>query len=73
MLVVDLSIRDKLTGFLRPQGPHQITSAIDGQDGLDLIRENSPDLIFLDLMMPRMDGYQVLDALKKEDDLRSIP
>jgi|GEM_PF-837788 PAS domain S-box-containing protein len=68
----DLSIRDMLTGVLRSQG-HQVTSAIDGQDGLEMIRKNPPDLIFLDLMMPRMDGYQVLDALKQEDALRSIP
>jgi CheY-like chemotaxis protein len=41
--------------------------AHDGEEALELIRKNSYAAIFLDLMMPRLDGYHVLDALKEEN------
>lgn len=44
-----------------------------GQKGLDLIRENKPDLILLDLMMPGMDGWEVYRQVKADDDLCDIP
>ena len=68
----DLSIREMLTSALRMEG-HNVVSAIDGQEGLETIQRIRPDLIFLDLMMPRMDGYQVLEALQPDADLRNIP
>ena len=68
----DAGIRDMLAGAFRSQG-HRVSTAIDGDDGLDLIRRTRPNLIFLDLMMPRVDGFQVLDALGADPDLSAIP
>ena len=74
ILVIDdeIEIREILTKAFSIQG-HQVTTAIDGQDGLDVVREIVPDLILLDLTMPRMDGYQVLEVLKSDTTLRNIP
>jgi len=50
-----------------------VIEASDGEQGLNLARENSPDLIVLDLMLPRMDGYKVCRALKFDERYRRIP
>lgn len=44
-----------------------------GQRGLDIIRQERPDLILLDLMMPGMDGWEVYRQLKADDSLKDIP
>jgi len=43
-----------------------IASAVDGEDGLDKAREFKPDLIFLDIMMPKKDGFEVLKILRHD-------
>lgn len=43
-----------------------IASAVDGEDGLDKAREFTPDLIFLDIMMPKKDGFEVLKILRHD-------
>lgn len=47
--------------------------AQDGSEGLDKMRSFKPDLVFVDLMMPKMDGFQVLDAAKADAALQHIP
>ncbi len=47
--------------------------AKNGETGLDLAREHRPDLIVCDIMMPGMDGYGVLSALRQQEDLLSVP
>ncbi|MCK5226640.1 MAG: response regulator [Desulfobulbaceae bacterium] len=47
--------------------------AFDGQEGLDKVREFGPDLIILDVMMPKVDGFQVCERLKKDASTRHIP
>ena len=47
--------------------------AADGREGLDTVAQEIPDLIVLDLMMPAMDGFQVLEALKKNPVTRDVP
>jgi len=44
-----------------------------GQEGLDLIRQEQPDLVLLDLMMPGVDGWEVYRQLKADADLKEIP
>lgn len=52
---------------------HQVELAADGQEALDKIKTSAPDLILLDIMMPRMDGMQVLDHLKNSSSTKDIP
>ena len=46
---------------------HSVIEAENGKDGLALLASERPDCIVLDLLMPEMDGYQVLEHLKKKD------
>jgi threonine synthase len=59
--------------ILQSQGEYQISEAHDGRQGLDLIRTARPDLVILDLMMPEVDGFAVLDALRADEATRDIP
>jgi two-component system, sensor histidine kinase and response regulator len=60
----DPLIRDHTTEMLRYEG-YAVMSAKDGLKGLELIMQESPDLIICDVMMPEMDGYGVLSTLRK--------
>jgi DNA-binding response OmpR family regulator len=51
----------------------EVIEAGDGELGLRLARESKPDLIVLDLMLPKLDGYQVCRTLKFDDRYRHIP
>jgi len=51
----------------------EVVSATNGNNGLELIKKEYPDLILLDLVMPEMDGFGVLEALKKDKKLSHIP
>jgi DNA-binding response OmpR family regulator len=48
-------------------------SAFDGEEGLDKARRERPDLIVLDLMLPKLDGYKVCRMLKSDEKYRDIP
>lgn len=52
---------------------YQTVSAFDGQEALEQVEAHSPDLILLDIMMPVMDGFEVLDRLKADKKTRNIP
>lgn len=52
---------------------YQVQTAMDGQEGLEKIKENAPDLILLDILMPRVDGFEVLENLNKNSELAKIP
>lgn len=62
-----------LRRVLQSQGEYQIDEASTGRDGLAMIRRHVPDLILLDLMMPDVDGFGVIDAMKQEPKLRNVP
>ena len=47
-----------------------ILTAVNGHDGLELIQSERPDLVFLDVMMPLMSGYDVCEAVRQNPDLR---
>ena len=59
--------------ILQSQGDFTIFEASNGKDGLELIQREMPDLIILDLMMPEMDGFAVMDALRANPDTANIP
>jgi threonine synthase len=62
-----------LRRVLQAQGEYQIDEAHDGWSGLEMVRQTVPDLILLDLMMPGLDGFGVIDALKADEHLHHIP
>ena len=51
----------------------ELIGAIGGMEGLEKMRESKPDLVLLDLMMPDMDGWEVYQQMKADDDLKDIP
>jgi DNA-binding response OmpR family regulator len=58
----------------RLAGEHyNVVQAVDGSAGLQAIKDEKPDLVLLDLMLPIMDGFNVLEAAKKDDAISSIP
>ncbi|NIV12497.1 MAG: pyridoxal-phosphate dependent enzyme [Aliifodinibius sp.] len=66
-------VRQLIRRILQAQGEYELFEAEDGLSALKLTKENKPDLIILDLMMPEMDGFSVLDALRKDPNTASIP
>lgn len=64
--------RDLLERFLKKEG-YQVVCAQDGVEALQRVEEVSPDLVILDIVMPRMGGYEVLQYLKSHPDYRYIP
>ena len=52
---------------------YEATLALSGEEGLEKAKASPPDLITLDVLMPEMDGFEVLEALKRDEALNSIP
>lgn len=64
--------RELLEAYLLGEG-YQIEMAVDGQETIEKVAEVEPDLILLDIMMPRMSGYEVAKQLKSDDETKNIP
>jgi len=52
---------------------YKMLRAYDGEEGLEVVAANIPDLIILDISMPKMDGYQVCEKLKSNRKLKKVP
>ena len=52
---------------------YEVSAARDGVEGLKKMREVKPDLVLLDIIMPRMGGFEVMEEMVKERELKSIP
>ena len=59
--------------ILESKERHEILLAHDGAEGLRLIREHKPDLVVTDLMMPEVDGFAVIEQVKSDPELSTIP
>ena len=72
-LVVDdqSSVRTLLKDYLTSQG-YRVVTANDGQEALFVARHEQPNLVLLDIMMPKMDGYQFLSAFRRENQIPVI-
>jgi DNA-binding response OmpR family regulator len=66
----DLVFYTKL--FLEEQG-YEIIEAYDGRQALDVLADTKPDLVILDVAMPRLSGWDVLRLMQDDDDLKDIP
>ena len=74
ILVVDDSatIRKLISGKLEKSG-HTVVCAVDGMDALAKLGESVPDLVLLDITMPKMDGYQVCKMIRNNNSIKDIP
>jgi two-component system cell cycle response regulator len=75
VLVVDddPGIRFYLRDLLERMGSMEVAEAVDGQSGLQAVRDFHPDLVLLDLMMPGMTGIEVCRRLRADESLRDVP
>jgi len=74
VLVIDDSntIRRSAEIFLK-QGGYQVLLAEDGFDALSKVNDHAPDLIFCDILMPRLDGYQTCAIIKRNAKFNNVP
>ncbi|MDD5382537.1 MAG: response regulator [Candidatus Margulisbacteria bacterium] len=74
ILIVDdeADIIELLTVMLKGQG-YSVLTAVDGQEALEKARKEKPDLIILDIMLPKIDGFKVARMLKFDESYSSIP
>jgi len=52
---------------------YEVVTALDGEEALRKVKECKPDLVVLDIMMPKMDGYETCKALKSNEETKDIP
>ena len=68
----EATLQKALQEVLTAEG-YDILSALDGLRGLEMARQENPDIILLDIILPKMDGFEVLKELKGEEKTESIP
>jgi CheY-like chemotaxis protein len=73
LLVEDSKFLRMATERALTRAGYEMSSAVDGEEALRLAREKMPDLILLDMLLPKMSGPEVLVALKKDPLTRAIP
>ncbi len=52
---------------------YDIFFALDGKKGFSLIKQKKPDLVLLDIMLPEMNGFEILENMQKDEELKDIP
>ena len=75
ILVVEdeLDIQKLIKMSLRLQGVKEVSVASDGEECLEVVKQTKPELILLDVSMPKLDGYETCRILKANPDTRGIP
>jgi len=68
----DKFLRELITQKLFKEG-YEVSEAVDGEEGLKKIKEEKPGLVLLDLILPGIDGFEVLARMREEPTLSSIP
>ena len=58
---------------LEKRGGYEVITAKNGEEGLETAKDQMPDLILSDVMMPKMSGFQFCEALKRDAELKKIP
>ena len=73
LLVEDSKFLRLATERALARAGYEVSSAADGEEALHVARERMPDLILLDMLLPKLSGPEVLMALKKDDSTKGIP
>jgi len=73
LIVEDEATLQKTLTEILIQNDYNVLNALDGLRGLEIAQKEKPDLILLDIILPKMDGFEVLKRLKKDENTSSIP
>jgi len=73
LIVEDEEILTSLLGKKLTNEGYEVSIAKDGEEGLKVIQEIKPDLILLDIVMPKMGGFEVMAEMAKDEKLKKIP
>ena len=73
LLVEDEEIILNLLQRKLTQEGYEVSVARDGEDGLRIMRQFRPDLVLLDIIMPKLGGFEVMEAMNKDEALSKIP
>lgn len=73
LFIEDEGALQKVVGEVLTQEGYRVSSALDGEKGLAEAKSSHPDLILLDLILPKVDGFSVLKELKENPDTQDIP
>lgn len=73
LLIEDDRAVSEMYRFKLEQDGYEVTVASDGETGLELARRSPPDLLFLDIRLPNMDGFAVLEALRADPVTEGLP
>lgn len=68
----DTFLRELIVQKLLKEG-YEIVEAIDGEDGIKKVTEEKPDIILLDIILPGIDGFEVLKKIKEDEKVQDIP
>ncbi len=73
LFIEDEFTLQKTLGEVLTQEGYQVISALDGEIGLRMAKEKKPDLVLLDLILPKMNGFDVLKKIKEDEEIKAIP
>lgn len=73
LFIEDESALQKTVGEILKQEGYEVISALNGEVGLKLAQRKTPDLILLDLVLPKLHGFKVLKKLKENSETKNIP
>jgi len=73
LFIEDEAVLQKSLGSLLGEQGYEVISAIDGESGLNLAKVMKPNLILLDLILPRIHGLKILESLKADEITKDIP
>ena len=73
LLIEDDAFIAQLYGLKFKQTPYEFILAKDGDEGISLAKEDKPDLILLDIILPKNNGFTILENLKKDESTKNIP
>lgn len=73
LIIEDDSFLSEMYSTKLTQDGFEVEVAIDGEQGLEKIKSVKPDLVLLDIVLPKMDGFEILENTKKDKELQDIP